>query len=80
MVTPLETNVGASGVFSDASVGSRSQVTALRLSLDQRKRSIEASRHRALRSGDRAAADRHQAAFLTLLHSTQVSSLLLPFR
>ncbi|KAL7064279.1 hypothetical protein AAHC03_04362 [Spirometra sp. Aus1] len=50
---------------------SRSQTAVLRLSLDQRRRAIEASRQRALQVGDKSAADRHQAAFLALLHSTQ---------
>ncbi len=48
--------------------------TALRMSLDQRRRAIEANRQRALREGDKAAADRHQAAFLALLHSSQVTA------
>ncbi|KAH9282858.1 Calmodulin-regulated spectrin-associated protein 1-B [Echinococcus granulosus] len=44
---------------------------ALRLSLDQQRRTIEANRQRALRQGDKVAAHRNQAAFLALLHSSQ---------
>ncbi|VUZ48813.1 unnamed protein product [Hymenolepis diminuta] len=48
-----------------------SGVAALRLSLDQQRRTIEANRQRALRQGGRAAAQRNQAAFKALLHSSQ---------
>ncbi|VDK41744.1 unnamed protein product [Taenia asiatica] len=44
---------------------------ALRLSLDQQRRAIEANRQRTLRQGDKAAAYRNQAAFLALLQSSQ---------
>lgn len=47
---------------------------ALRLSLDQQRRNIEANRQRALRQGDKATLQRNQAAFLALLHSSQVCS------
>lgn len=45
---------------------------ALRLSLDQQRRTIEANRQRALRQSDKATVQRNQAAFLALLHSSQV--------
>ncbi|KAL5966818.1 Calmodulin-regulated spectrin-associated protein 1 [Taenia solium] len=44
---------------------------ALRLSLDQQRRVIEANRQRTLRQGDKVAAYRNQAAFLALLQSSQ---------
>ncbi|VDO13205.1 unnamed protein product, partial [Rodentolepis nana] len=56
----------------EVSKRSISGVTALRLSLDQQRRTIEANHQRVLRQGGRAAARRNQAAFKALLHSSQV--------
>ncbi|CAL8092938.1 unnamed protein product [Calicophoron daubneyi] len=48
---------------------SRSSSTALRLSLDQRRRAIEMGRKRALAATNRAAIQRHHAAFQRIIHS-----------
>ncbi|KAM7537920.1 hypothetical protein Aperf_G00000069860 [Anoplocephala perfoliata] len=64
--TPAEVAGGSDG--GGKGVGS---VAALRLSLDQQRRTIEANRQRALRHGDRAVAQRNQAAFKALLRSSQ---------
>ncbi|TGZ75295.1 hypothetical protein CRM22_000459, partial [Opisthorchis felineus] len=50
---------------------SRSSAAALRLSLDQRRRAIEMGRQRALIATNKAAAQRHHAAFQRLLQNEQ---------
>ncbi|GAA47705.1 hypothetical protein CLF_100703 [Clonorchis sinensis] len=50
---------------------SRSSAAALRLSLDQRRRAIEMGRQRALIATNKAAAERHHAAFQRLLQNEQ---------
>ncbi|VDP78177.1 unnamed protein product, partial [Echinostoma caproni] len=50
---------------------SRSAAAALRLSLDQRRRAIEAGRQRAMMANHQAATQRHHAAFQKLLQTEQ---------
>ncbi|VEL07574.1 unnamed protein product, partial [Protopolystoma xenopodis] len=57
----------------DPAVGSPlARMTVMRLTLEQRRRSIGVARHRAQLAGAQVAAKRHQAAFMRLIQSSQI--------